>query len=72
MTVGLGRVADEVEQCLVDLVGLLLVASQGSTRSWSPWMTRTGMLIVARSPRKSSRQAATQRRAAWAGAAMAA
>jgi hypothetical protein len=83
-------VADEVEQCPVDLVcvvqiiacgppamtveraffsnagSLRLVASQGRTRSWSPWITRTGMLIVARSPRKSSRQAVTQRRAVWA------
>src|SRR5689334_14764598 len=34
-------------------------------------MTRTGMLIVARSPRKSSRQAVTHLRAAWADAKMA-
>ena len=67
-----GPPAITTECALLSNAGSLLpVASKGKTRSWSPWMTRTGTLIAARFPRKSSRQAVTQPRAAWAEAEMA-
>ena len=46
-----GPPAMTVERAFFSNAGSLLpVASQGRTRSWSPWLTRTGMLILARSP----------------------
>jgi hypothetical protein len=85
---GRARPWDEVEQGLVDLVGVgpdnrirapsmtmrrtlriragsrSPVASGGKMRSWLPCMTRTGTSTRGRSPRKSSKHAATQSRAA--------
>src|SRR5258708_33808514 len=57
-----GPAAMMAERAFFSSAGSLrLVASYGSTRSWSPWMTRTGTLIAARSGRKSSKQAVMQR-----------